>query len=160
MVVVVDDEEEEEERRAEKTKVGLNHRAAKDAEARSPLLLSFTANTHLCSSFMKWTSLLTSPLGAADKRASTFITKSLALEVGNNNGVLMHSMDGLSQSVSQSERREALLALQTGFILHHTTLSHMFERKYTYILKMLFIILFINTTKHLHGWRMKKIIRW
>lgn len=85
--------------------VGFNHRAAKDAAARPPLLLSCTANTHLCSSFMKWTSLLTSPLGAADKRASTFMTKSLALEVGNNNGVLMHRMDGLSQSVQTGKVR-------------------------------------------------------
>lgn len=91
-------EEEEEEDRTPRG--GFNHGAAKDAEARSPLLLSFTANAHLCSSFMKWTSLLTSPLGVADKRASTFMTKSLALEVGNNNGVLMHSED--AQRASQS----------------------------------------------------------
>lgn len=53
---------------------------------------------------MKWTSLLTSPLGPADKRASTFMTKSLVLEVGNNNGVLMHRMDAMrvSQSVKVS----------------------------------------------------------
>lgn len=36
-------------------------------------------NDYLWLSLMKWTSLLTSPFGAADRRASTFITKSLAL---------------------------------------------------------------------------------
>lgn len=35
--------------------------------------------SHLWVSLIKWTSLLTSPLGAAVSRASTFITKSLAL---------------------------------------------------------------------------------
>lgn len=38
-----------------------------------------TMAAHLWLSLMKWTSLLTSPLGAADRRASAFITKSLAL---------------------------------------------------------------------------------
>lgn len=35
--------------------------------------------SHLWVSLIKWTSLLTSPLGAAVSKASTFITKSLAL---------------------------------------------------------------------------------
>lgn len=69
---------------------------------------------------MKWTSLLTSPLGAADKRASTFITKSLALEVGNNNGVLMHSED--AQRASQSVKVRPARPCRhycTNFASHH-----------------------------------------
>lgn len=52
------------------------------------------------------------------------MTKSLALEVGNNNGVLMHSED--AQRASQSAPSEALSALLYKLCI--TALFHSFEK--------------------------------
>lgn len=69
------------------------------------IVASENAILHLCSSLTKRKSLLPSPLGAAARRASTFMTRSLALGGRGGQGLFRHLLMTLIKVVRERSQR-------------------------------------------------------